>query len=544
MSAGKEYPDELSEGSSHAHALELVRRSGAAGGVVLDLGCGNAPAAEPLRDAGFEYVGADVDRSSLARLEARGLETARLDLSVSGKRLTENLRKIIGDRTLSVVLALDVLEHLIDPGAVLDAVRAVAAEHTGCSLVVSIPNVTHVDVASRLLIGKWQMTAVGLLDDTHVQFFSAGRFDELFREHLWREVDAHDTIAEFSDQFVLERTPAIQPGAGLGNLLRRVRREAAPHSDTYQFVRRFEPAEAAVHVPAAPDAAAPLVTFVVHGDGEDDEPLRRDLDQQSDGDFEIVRCRSAHDALDAAVAEARGRYLVFVSAGDRVGPRLVETVRRAGADLAPGAKADCVVRVDAGVLSRDELDRARAESFDVVAERADQVTLDGFDPLSPMPDRTTVLAAYAVPRSACTTTGVRFDPALGEATTTGFVARAVELCTKRDIGDLQVVVDESNARPAAADVIALSDVLGTQSFVLPPGGLARAFAHQLEYEEARRRADELRHELEEARGELQAVEVERERLARELQAIVESRTWHYAQLGGRAYRWARRLIGR
>lgn len=69
-----------------------------------------------------------------------------------------------------VILFLDVLEHLVDPWAVL----AEFSKHVapGGSIVASIPNIRHLSVSGKLLFAdRWTYTDAGLLDRTHLRFF-------------------------------------------------------------------------------------------------------------------------------------------------------------------------------------------------------------------------------------------------------------------------------------------------------------------------------------------------------------------------------------
>lgn len=70
-----------------------------------------------------------------------------------------------------VVLFLDVLEHLVDPWAVLK--RISAKVRPGCVIVISIPNVRFFPVSAGLLFrGRWEVTDAGILDRTHLRFFT------------------------------------------------------------------------------------------------------------------------------------------------------------------------------------------------------------------------------------------------------------------------------------------------------------------------------------------------------------------------------------
>lgn len=64
----------------------------------------------------------------------------------------------------------DVLEHLFDTDAVLQKVHS-WLNQTG-KLVVSVPNISHVSVVMSLLSGQWEYDDSGILDRTHIRFFT------------------------------------------------------------------------------------------------------------------------------------------------------------------------------------------------------------------------------------------------------------------------------------------------------------------------------------------------------------------------------------
>lgn len=84
-----------------------------------------------------------------------------------------------------VVTFNDVLEHLVEPGEALEATKALLT-HDGC-VVASIPNVRHRSVVWPLLRhGTWDYEPTGLLDYTHLRFFTRSSMVRLFEERGWR----------------------------------------------------------------------------------------------------------------------------------------------------------------------------------------------------------------------------------------------------------------------------------------------------------------------------------------------------------------------
>jgi SAM-dependent methyltransferase len=74
----------------------------------------------------------------------------------------------------------DVLEHLSDPRAVLQALDQTLTP--GGTVIVSVPNVAHLWVRLSLLAGRFDYADRGILDRTHLRFFTRRTLLELLRD--------------------------------------------------------------------------------------------------------------------------------------------------------------------------------------------------------------------------------------------------------------------------------------------------------------------------------------------------------------------------
>ena len=79
----------------------------------------------------------------------------------------------------TIVLA-DVLEHLKQPEKVLENIREYLKDDG--FLLISIPNITHASISLSLLDGKWEYKPIGLLDETHLRFFTKESFIKLLED--------------------------------------------------------------------------------------------------------------------------------------------------------------------------------------------------------------------------------------------------------------------------------------------------------------------------------------------------------------------------
>jgi 2-polyprenyl-3-methyl-5-hydroxy-6-metoxy-1,4-benzoquinol methylase len=137
---------------------------------VVDVGCaaGRLGAALKARQS-CRVVG--VEQNPAAATAAR----TRLDLVVEWD--AEHLDWPFPPHSFDAVICGDVLEHLRDPLAFLRQVRT-WLRPTGV-LVASLPNVRHHSVVRGLLAGDWTYEPAGLLDHTHLRFFTRREIEKL-----------------------------------------------------------------------------------------------------------------------------------------------------------------------------------------------------------------------------------------------------------------------------------------------------------------------------------------------------------------------------
>lgn len=159
--AAPKYPWKEIPGSSHA-ILERRILSLPEGQRLLDLGFGAGFLARRVRPRCSYLAGIEADP------EAAREGTPCFDRVVVGD-LLEGLRAP-WPHPFDVVVAGDILEHLADPGEALRAVRGLMAP--AGLLLVSLPNVANVTVRASLLVGRFPYAERGILDATHLRFFT------------------------------------------------------------------------------------------------------------------------------------------------------------------------------------------------------------------------------------------------------------------------------------------------------------------------------------------------------------------------------------
>jgi 2-polyprenyl-3-methyl-5-hydroxy-6-metoxy-1,4-benzoquinol methylase len=134
---------------------------------VLEIGCGGGYTLEHLRATGRCQWTCGVELFP----EAARLAEQRVDQIYQGN--VEEMNLPLAPASIDAILCLDVLEHLIDPWAVIRKLHGLLKP--GGVMIASIPNVRHLRVVLPLVFrGRWDYTPSGLLDKTHLRFFTKG----------------------------------------------------------------------------------------------------------------------------------------------------------------------------------------------------------------------------------------------------------------------------------------------------------------------------------------------------------------------------------
>jgi 2-polyprenyl-3-methyl-5-hydroxy-6-metoxy-1,4-benzoquinol methylase len=155
---------------------------------VLDVGCGIGLFGETVRQRNRAVVyGVEIE---LRKAEAA---KARLDHVIVGP-YDEKIE--LPECFFDCIVFNDVLEHLLDPWAALRLSQRFLKP--GGSVVASVPNVQHFPTAWKLLVqGRWEYMDWGILDITHLRFFTKAGICELLKKSGY-QVEQIEGINEFA----------------------------------------------------------------------------------------------------------------------------------------------------------------------------------------------------------------------------------------------------------------------------------------------------------------------------------------------------------
>lgn len=162
--------EETGYSGAHLEALKLIGRNK----VVLDVGCSSGYLMKAIReDLGGVVDGVEVNA-----------ETAKLAAKYARKVYVGSIEDVEVVKQLSgkynVLLFMDVLEHLRDPLSVLKNTRQLLSDDG--YVIALIPNIANWRMRISLLMGKFDYQEQGLLDKTHLRFFTLKSLKAMFRE--------------------------------------------------------------------------------------------------------------------------------------------------------------------------------------------------------------------------------------------------------------------------------------------------------------------------------------------------------------------------
>src|SRR5882724_5897083 len=142
---------------------------------VLDVGCGFATTSQHIAARGNRIIGIESSADAVAVARERVREVVHADLQDY-----DDVKHALGGRRFDVIIFADVLEHLAWPAAILS--QYLDLLNDGGSVIVSLPNVGLWSERLSLLAGRFRYDETGVLDRTHLRFFTRRTARELIEQ--------------------------------------------------------------------------------------------------------------------------------------------------------------------------------------------------------------------------------------------------------------------------------------------------------------------------------------------------------------------------
>lgn len=148
---------------------------------VLDVGCFCGGSGKWLKSkypdcvmVGVEPMGEAARRAAAHYDRVFDVSFEKIDFAAQG----------MPDGHFDAVILADVLEHLYNPWETLAKLRTLTAD--GGAVYASIPNIGNLRIIANLAQGKWIYEGAGLLDVSHIRFFTRAQTLEMFDQTGWK----------------------------------------------------------------------------------------------------------------------------------------------------------------------------------------------------------------------------------------------------------------------------------------------------------------------------------------------------------------------
>jgi 2-polyprenyl-3-methyl-5-hydroxy-6-metoxy-1,4-benzoquinol methylase/GT2 family glycosyltransferase len=239
---------------THACLLDLVGFDKA----VLEVGCSTGYLSRVMQQRGCQVTGVEIDAAAaqMARQFCRRVvvgDAERLDWQTS-----------LGDERFDVITFGDVLEHMRAPEAVLTRLCPFLAP--GGYIVVSLPNIAHGSVRLSLLLGRFDYVPLGILDQTHLRFYTKETAQQLLASSGFQVEDVLAVNEPISSDLIGEVLSCF-PQLSLDRIQDMLSREDA---QAYQYIFRAVPLDRPQLVRSVGQAqAVPTLSAVISHRGSE-----------------------------------------------------------------------------------------------------------------------------------------------------------------------------------------------------------------------------------------------------------------------------------
>lgn len=165
---------------------------------ILEIGCHSGYFSHYLIQQNHQVIG--IERNEEAAKVARA---AGISVWVKDIESPEFISSI--SEKFDAILLMDVLEHLIDPEGTLNRLQSLLTEKG--KILITAPNIAYWAVRKNLLLGRWDYTDGGILDNTHLHFYTARTWKELVEKAGYEIQDLKPADGMIPLEQVLRKIP-------------------------------------------------------------------------------------------------------------------------------------------------------------------------------------------------------------------------------------------------------------------------------------------------------------------------------------------------
>lgn len=168
--------DMSDKNSSHIIILDYIEK----GSKVLDVGCSFGYLGEWLaQNKNCNMYGIDIDTKAINFVKSSNIYKDAYYINLDNLENEDSKDKVIFDNLdedFDYIICADLLEHLKDPTYILKLLSK-KLKFDG-EIIVSVPNISNIDILVNLLEGRFNYGPFGIMDNTHLRFFTKKSFIE------------------------------------------------------------------------------------------------------------------------------------------------------------------------------------------------------------------------------------------------------------------------------------------------------------------------------------------------------------------------------
>lgn len=195
---------------------------------VIDIGCGegylSSHLAQKYKNAFITGIEINDKAANEARQKCNEVITGDIEKILLNKSgLDEN--------TFDCAILADVLEHLVNPWDVLKKIKRILKD-TG-RIVASIPNIGNYGVIYYLLRGKWEYRDEGIMDRSHLRFFTLDGIVKMFADAGFEVEQISANLSPYNEEIIEKMAECV---TNLGGDAQKFRDE----SQVFQYLITFK----------------------------------------------------------------------------------------------------------------------------------------------------------------------------------------------------------------------------------------------------------------------------------------------------------------
>lgn len=158
---------------------------------VLEIGCAGGATLLKIKDIykNANVYGVDINKD-VTKVSSKILNTQVLNI--------EKEKLNFSEKFFDFIILPDVLEHLVDPWETLKNIKKYLKDDG--EIIASIPNVMHISVIDDLLRGQWNYVDAGILDVTHLRFFTLDSIKRMFGYAGFEYIYINSNIIHISNE--------------------------------------------------------------------------------------------------------------------------------------------------------------------------------------------------------------------------------------------------------------------------------------------------------------------------------------------------------